>query len=107
MFLWKRSRSTQTAASTSAIPVTIRPCVGRRDERGGPSSSYLSLSGAAVFLSSPVEPGTAVTFTVHSSLGRVIMIRGKVRRVESHDGDWLTGCEFDRQLSTSELAELT
>jgi hypothetical protein len=66
----------------------------------------LSVGGAGVKLSSPIETGAEVTFTVHRSEGRVLTIRARVRHVEPHDGEWLAGCEFDNLLTEEEYAEL-
>lgn len=66
----------------------------------------LSVGGAGVLLSSPVEVNTLVTFTVHATRGRVLTFRARVRRVDYHDGEWLAGCEFERRLNEVELAEL-
>ena len=65
-----------------------------RDEHGGRCCSGICLGGAGVLLASPVEVGAAVTFTVYATPGRVHVIRATVRRVESHEGEWLAGCEF-------------
>jgi hypothetical protein len=66
----------------------------------------LSISGAGVMLASPVEAGAAVTFTVHTTPGQVLVIHARVRRVEPREGEWLAGCEFERLLTEDEFAEL-
>jgi hypothetical protein len=66
----------------------------------------LSLGGAGVILSSPIEPGAAVAFTVHTPHGRVLQLRAHVRRIEAREYEWLAGCEFDRRLTEAEFAEL-
>jgi hypothetical protein len=66
----------------------------------------LSVGGAGVALSSPVEVGAPVTFTVHAASGRLFLVRARVRRVEPRGGEWLAGCEFERRLSPGELADL-
>lgn len=67
----------------------------------------LSVGGAGVVLSSPVEIGAAISFTVHTPQGRVMQLRARVRRIEPRGFEWLAGCEFDRPLTTAEFAELT
>jgi hypothetical protein len=66
----------------------------------------VSRSGAGVALSSPIEVGAAVNFTVYLTNGRVMSIAAIVRRVEDRNFEWLAGCEFNRVLSDADMAEL-
>jgi hypothetical protein len=66
----------------------------------------VSRSGAGVLLASPVEPGALVTFTIHASSRRMMLLRGKVCYVEERRGEWMAGCKFDRLLTEVELSEL-
>jgi PilZ domain-containing protein len=66
----------------------------------------LSLGGAGVVLSTPIEAGAAASFTVHTASGRELHIRALVCRVVPFDGEWLAGCEFERLLTEAEFAEL-
>ena len=66
----------------------------------------VSLGGAGIILSSPIETGAAVSFTVHTPHGRVLQLHARVRRIEPREFDWLAGCEFERLLTEAEFADL-
>jgi PilZ domain len=66
----------------------------------------LSVGGAGVLLSSPIETGAEVVFTVHTPSGEGLSIGATVRRVQTCDGEWLAGCEFKRLLTESEFLKL-
>jgi hypothetical protein len=57
-------------------------------------------------LLSPIETGADVAFTIHIRDGSVLTIRGQVRRVVPHEGEWLAGCQFHRLLTEAEFAAL-
>lgn len=66
----------------------------------------LSTGGAAVALSSPIELGATVAFTIYLPECDALQVRGRVLRVETSSSEWIAGCQFDRLLSDEELAQL-
>lgn len=66
----------------------------------------VSSGGAAVALTSPVEAGTHLSFTVHAPQGRILLLLARALHVDFRDGEWVAGCRFDRVLSDLEMADL-
>jgi hypothetical protein len=68
----------------------------------------LSAVGVGLVLSRPLQPDTPI----HLELGgpkqaRCVCIEARVVRVTAqHNGDWIVGCEFQRQLTDEELDSL-
>lgn len=67
----------------------------------------VSVQGAGLFVSSPLEPGTVLFLQVPGrdrESTRALTAR-VVDALLQAEGSWLVGCEFDRMLSRDELAE--